>query len=50
MDIIDHIAIKVSNLKEAEDWYLEHFKGSSYISRPQVHPIKGWKYQYSTNR
>ena len=26
MDIIDHIAIKVSNLKEAEDWYLEHLK------------------------
>jgi extradiol dioxygenase family protein len=24
MDIIDHIAIKVSDLKEAEKWYLEH--------------------------
>jgi len=26
MDIIDHIAIKVTDLKEAEKWYLEHLK------------------------
>jgi len=37
MDIIDHIAIKVSNLKEAEKWYLEHldaeitFRDHKYI-------------------
>ena len=24
MDIIDHIAIKVSNLEDAENWYLKH--------------------------
>lgn len=24
MDIIDHIAIKVADLKEAEEWYLDH--------------------------
>jgi catechol-2,3-dioxygenase len=26
MDIIDHIAIKVSNLEQAEAWYLQHLK------------------------
>ena len=26
MDIIDHIAIKVADLKQAEQWYLEHLK------------------------
>jgi catechol-2,3-dioxygenase len=26
MDIIDHIAIRVADLKEAEEWYLEHLK------------------------
>jgi catechol 2,3-dioxygenase-like lactoylglutathione lyase family enzyme len=26
MDIIDHIAIRVSDLKEAEKWYLDHLK------------------------
>ena len=26
MDIIDHIAIKVTDLKEAEKWYLDHLK------------------------
>ena len=26
MDIIDHIAVKVSDLKEAEKWYLEHLR------------------------
>ena len=26
MDIIDHIAIKVRDIKEAEKWYLEHLK------------------------
>jgi catechol 2,3-dioxygenase-like lactoylglutathione lyase family enzyme len=26
MDIVDHIAIKVSDLKVAEEWYLEHLK------------------------
>ena len=27
MDIIDHIAIKVSDLKEAESWYTEQLNG-----------------------
>ena len=37
MDIIDHIAIKVTNLKEAEKWYLDHlraeitFRDNKYI-------------------
>ena len=26
MDIIDHIGIRVDDLKEAERWYLEHLK------------------------
>ena len=26
MDIIDHIAIRVADLKEAEEWYLDHLK------------------------
>ena len=26
MDIIDHIAIKVNNLEQAEAWYLQHLK------------------------
>jgi extradiol dioxygenase family protein len=26
MDIIDHIAIKVTDLKQAEQWYLEHLE------------------------
>ena len=26
MDIIDHIAIKVADLKQAEQWYLEHLR------------------------
>jgi catechol-2,3-dioxygenase len=26
MDIIDHIAIRVADLKEAEKWYLEHLR------------------------
>lgn len=26
MDIIDHIAIKVTDLKKAEEWYLDHLK------------------------
>ena len=26
MDIIDHIAIRVANLKESEEWYLDHLK------------------------
>ena len=37
MDIIDHIAVKVSNLEEAEKWYLDHldceisFRDSKYV-------------------
>ena len=37
MDISDHIAIKVSDLKLAEEWYLEHldakitFKNTKYV-------------------
>ena len=37
MDIIDHIAVKVGNLEEAEKWYLEHlsavvtFRDHKYI-------------------
>ena len=37
MDIIDHIAIKVKDLKVAEEWYLDHleceiaFKDSKYV-------------------
>jgi len=26
MDIIDHIAIRVSDLQESEEWYLSHLK------------------------
>jgi catechol 2,3-dioxygenase-like lactoylglutathione lyase family enzyme len=26
MDIIDHIAIRVADLKESEEWYLDHLK------------------------
>jgi len=26
VDIIDHIAIKVGNLQDAENWYLQHLK------------------------
>ena len=37
MDIIDHIAIRVADLKESEEWYLDHlnaevtFRDQKYI-------------------
>jgi|TARA_R100000664_G_C2676202_1_gene86148 catechol-2,3-dioxygenase len=32
MDIIDHIGIRVSNLKEAEAWYLKHLRAEVTFS------------------
>jgi extradiol dioxygenase family protein len=33
--IVDHIAIKVSNLKEAEEWYINHLNGTVTFRDPK---------------
>ena len=47
MDIIDHIAIRVADLKEAEKWYLDHLKAEVTFRDRKYIRLKGWKHKYS---
>jgi catechol-2,3-dioxygenase len=40
MDIIDHIAIRVANLREAEEWYLDHLKAEVTFRDPKYIRLK----------